>query len=113
MSRVLVVDDDADVRNLLARWVAAEGHDVSVAGTGEEALALLDAGDFALALLDVRLPDISGFEVAMRLKGTATKVVMVSITDWRDRPDELADVAWLAKPFTRAAVRGALGALAA
>lgn len=108
MSTVLIVDDDPDGRALLVRWVSAEGHTVLSAETGEAALELADGRDFDVALLDVRLPGMSGYDLAKRFLGGPTALVMVSITDRDDRPPELDSALWLAKPFTREAVRDVL-----
>ncbi|TDC03066.1 fused response regulator/phosphatase [Nonomuraea longispora] len=65
---VLVVDDTPTKRYILARWLRRSGHDVVEASGGEEALRKLAEGPIDLVVLDVRLPDISGFEVCERIK---------------------------------------------
>jgi CheY-like chemotaxis protein len=79
---VLVVDDDEAKRYLLTTWLRRAGHTVIEAGTGREALD--KAGAAELVLLDVNLPDISGYEVCRRIKGdprtAALPVVQVSAT---------------------------------
>jgi DNA-binding response OmpR family regulator len=67
---VLVVDDDADLRKLLSELLEAVGHPVVQAATGAGALALARATPPALVLLDVHLPDISGYEVCRVLRET-------------------------------------------
>ncbi|MFE3166102.1 SpoIIE family protein phosphatase [Streptomyces sp. NPDC059224] len=71
---VLVVDDNETNRYLLTSWLQRAGHTVIAVGTGEEGLARLDsapAGTYPdLAIIDVLLPDMSGFEVSERLKGS-------------------------------------------
>jgi signal transduction histidine kinase len=62
--RVLLVDDHADSRELFQEVLAGEGHAVTVAGDGEEALALLVADAFEVAVIDIGLPGIDGYEVA-------------------------------------------------
>jgi DNA-binding NtrC family response regulator len=64
---VLVVEDDEGVRALLVSTLAAGGHRVISAGTGEEALRLLGDESARLAVLDVTLPGMDGFAVADRL----------------------------------------------
>jgi DNA-binding response OmpR family regulator len=63
-SRILVVDDEAPIRITLERLLRRRGYSVTVAASGEEALALLDQDTFDLVLLDLKLPGISGLEVA-------------------------------------------------
>jgi serine phosphatase RsbU (regulator of sigma subunit)/FixJ family two-component response regulator len=79
---VLLVDDDEAKRYVMATWLRRAGHVVTEVGTGAEALA--SAGLAELILLDVNLPDMSGFEVCRAIKGdartAATPVIQVSAT---------------------------------
>ncbi len=61
--RVLVVDDDEALRSALVRFLSNQGFSVSAAGTGAEALKLIDKGDVSLMLLDIRMPGMSGIDV--------------------------------------------------
>jgi DNA-binding NarL/FixJ family response regulator len=70
LAPVLVVDDDADLRKLLSRLLGGVGHRVAEAATGAEALAIARRSGSALVLLDVNLPDISGYEVCRELRET-------------------------------------------
>jgi len=81
VSRILIVEDDADLVNLTTHWL--EGYDVQHAGDGAAALKLLGNDPLpALVLLDIMLPKIDGFEVLRRIRADArTKrlpVVMVT-----------------------------------
>ena len=82
MPLILNVNDDETRRYILARMLRGAGFDVSEAASGEEALAVANAKRPDLILLDVKLPDVDGFEVCRRLKrdsATATTpVVMLS-----------------------------------
>ena len=83
MSRILIVEDDADLVNLTTRWLERAGYDVQHAGDGAAALKLLGNDPLpALVLLDIMLPKIDGFEVLRRIRADArTKrlpVVMVT-----------------------------------
>jgi len=64
--RVLVVEDDAAVRRMLERSLAAEGFEVTAAADGGAALALAEAAAPDLVVLDVAMPGLSGFEVCRR-----------------------------------------------
>ena len=79
---LLLVDDDIAKRYVIATWLRRAGHTVIEGATGEEALA--KAGQAELILLDVNLPDISGFDVCRRIKAdpatAATPVIQVSAT---------------------------------
>jgi class 3 adenylate cyclase len=81
-ARILVVDDSASNRDLLARRLSREGHAVVVASSGEEALGILGTQEFDLALADVLMPDMNGIELLGRLKSDAhlreIRVIMIS-----------------------------------
>jgi phosphoserine phosphatase RsbU/P len=82
-SRVLVVDDDDALARVMARTLRGRGFDSDVALSGAEARKLLQAQDYALALLDVRLPDESGYGLLEHIKAVRpdTAVVMISGVD--------------------------------
>ena len=105
-SRILVVDDNASNRDVLARRLAREGHDVVTAENGAEVLALCDTQDFDLILLDLIMPEIGGYEVLQRLKAAdATRhipVIVISALDELDsviRCIEAGAEDYLPKPF--------------
>jgi serine phosphatase RsbU (regulator of sigma subunit)/FixJ family two-component response regulator len=79
---LLLVDDDEAKRYLIATWLRRAGHTVTEAVTGREALTMVEAAE--LVLLDVDLPDISGFEVCRLIKGdprtASIPVIQVSAT---------------------------------
>ncbi|QFZ18265.1 fused response regulator/phosphatase [Saccharothrix syringae] len=81
-ARLLVVDDTAASRYVRVSWLRRGGHEVTEAVTGGQALDLLARQEFDLVVLDVDLPDMTGFEVAERIKGdprtAAVPVVHVS-----------------------------------
>jgi CheY-like chemotaxis protein len=62
MATVLIVDDDADNREILSRLLVRDGHAVSCAADGKQAIDLLTANDPALVLLDIRMPSMDGIE---------------------------------------------------
>jgi DNA-binding response OmpR family regulator len=89
---ILVVDQDDGVRVLVSSLLAAAGFGTAEAETGEIALALARAVRPRLALVDVYLPGLSGYEVCHRLKaefGAAVPVVLVS-RETREKLDEVA-----------------------
>jgi DNA-binding response OmpR family regulator len=65
---ILVVDDDADVRTLVSQALGGLGYRIEEASTGAEAVAAVRDSGSALVVLDVRLPDISGYEVCRELR---------------------------------------------
>jgi two-component system, cell cycle response regulator len=88
-ARVLVVDDvPANVKLLEAR-LSAEYFDVITAMSGEEALAICERAECDLVLLDVMMPDLDGFEVCRRLKGSpATHHIPVVMVTALDQPSD-------------------------
>ncbi len=77
--RVLVVDDEPMVREVLARYLEKEGFDVSTAEDGEQALTAFRTEPPDLVLLDLMLPKVDGLEVFRRMRaGSATPVIMLT-----------------------------------
>ena len=67
-ARILVADDETDIRNVLRRLLLSEGFCVCEAGNGIEALAAAEHCDIDLALLDITMPRMSGTEAVMRMR---------------------------------------------
>ena len=80
MVNTLVVDDDADVLDLMAALLGRAGHEVTTSANGLEAFDLLLAQDFDLCVLDHELPGLTGLEIAgaFRETGKDTRFVLVS-----------------------------------
>ncbi len=95
---ILVVDDDADVREVLAETLVGFGYGVVVAASGEEALPVLAGrNDIQMLITDVRMPGMSGFELAARARRlTVGRKVM--ITSGYFLPQPIAE-RFLKKPF--------------
>lgn len=86
-ARILVVEDDTNIRELLATSLRFAGFEVSASGTGSEGLALAASEPFDLAVLDVMLPDMDGFAVTRRLREGGREVPVVFLTA-RDSVDD-------------------------
>lgn len=67
MSRVLVIEDDADVVNLMEQLLEGEGHDVATARDGLEGLVKLTTSNPDVVLLDIMMPDVDGHRVLKQL----------------------------------------------
>jgi two-component system, OmpR family, phosphate regulon response regulator OmpR len=76
---LLVVDDDRRIRNLLSRFLVAEGYRVTTAETAADARAKLEGLNFDLLILDVMMPGESGFELARHLR-SASSVPIIMLT---------------------------------
>ncbi len=102
--RILLVDDDDDLRDLLHTLLGLQGYSVTEARTGNLAMDLLRAQNFDLVLLDLTLPDGSGFRVAefLRENKLPGKVIVVTGTDGLEnatRGAELGVRDYITKPF--------------
>jgi two-component system, OmpR family, alkaline phosphatase synthesis response regulator PhoP len=118
MSRVLVVEDEQHIAEGVRFNLQADGHDVVVADTGEQALALLlhDRSPFDVVVLDVMLPGKDGFSVASELRAAGQYVPILMLTA-RDRPEDVlrgfesgADD-YLPKPFELGILLARVGGL--
>jgi CheY-like chemotaxis protein len=87
---ILIVDDNPVNMALVSFILGKRGHEVRVASSGEEALALLQSFRPRLILMDLQMPGIDGFEVARRLKANpATRTItVVAVTAYAMRGDE-------------------------
>jgi CheY-like chemotaxis protein len=105
--RVLIADDDDDVREMLAAFLEDEGWEVVVAKDGQEALARLTSEDFHVVMLDQRMPKLTGSEVYRELagRGRALPVILVTAADQiEDLARSLGIRYFLKKPFSLVAL---------
>jgi GAF domain-containing protein/CheY-like chemotaxis protein/anti-sigma regulatory factor (Ser/Thr protein kinase) len=84
---VLVIDDEADVRDLVADVLAAQGYRITVAAGGREGLARFAAGAYDLVLTDVGMPDCDGWDVARAIKSSRADTPVLLLTGWADSAD--------------------------
>jgi class 3 adenylate cyclase/CheY-like chemotaxis protein len=103
---ILIADDDGINRFMLSGYVEAEGHTVTTAENGQQALDLLRTGLFDLVLLDLLMPELDGYGVLAAMKADPTlrdiPVIMISSVDELDsvaRGIELGAADYLPKPF--------------
>jgi CheY-like chemotaxis protein len=85
--RILVVDDNVDAANSLAVILELEGHSVDIVYTAKDALELAQATCPEVILLDVGLPDMSGYEVAARLRPKMLSTQIVALTGYGHAED--------------------------
>ena len=79
-TRVLVVDDDADIRNLLSRYLEGQGFSTDLAANRSEAEQKVAAGGIDLVVLDVMLPDGSGLDLCRELKDRRPDLAIILLT---------------------------------
>ena len=77
---VLVVDDDSQVTSALGECLESFKYDLKIAGTGAEALAKVKESDIALVMLDINLPDFSGFDILSKIKEMDSSIPVVIMT---------------------------------
>ena len=104
MTRILVVDDDEDLREILRFNLEAEGYEVATAASAEEALGLLGSR-FDLILLDVMMDKMSGFEMAQRMRGMGDNTPIIFLTARDAHDDQLQGFGvgaddYITKPFS-------------
>src|SRR6185369_9086056 len=78
MAKILIVDDEPDIRSALGRYFERSGHDVLFAATGEEGVTLVQRERPAVVLHDLFLPDISGFDVLDRTQEQRPVIIMIT-----------------------------------
>ncbi|MEA2476692.1 MAG: two-component system, OmpR family, response regulator [Actinomycetota bacterium] len=103
--RLLVVDDEPNITDLLAMARRYEGFEVSTAGTGRDAVRVARAQPFELIILDVMLPDIDGFEVAKQIGSTGHRVPVLFLTARDATADKVRGLTvggddYVTKPFS-------------
>jgi two-component system response regulator HydG len=107
--RILVVDDEQHVRSSLAAWFREDGYDVTVAGSGREALQALARDGADILLVDIKMPGMDGLELqrkARELAPDATVIIMTAYASVETAVEALKDGAYdyVVKPFDPEAV---------
>ena len=103
---ILIIEDDLDIAGMLNDYFRAQGYDVSTANWGEDGIRFCELKQPDLIILDIRLPDIDGFEVARRLRDDrkTKEIPIIFLTEKRQRDDRLAGLKlgaddYVTKPF--------------
>ena len=104
MERVLIVDDDRELCELVAELLGEEGFRVEVANRGEQGLERALSGEHSLVVLDVMMPGMNGFEVLRRLRAQGSGVHVMMLTARGDDVDRIVGLEigaddYLPKPF--------------
>jgi two-component system, OmpR family, response regulator MprA len=117
-AQILVVDDEAAVRESLRRALALEGYEVELAGDGAEALYRLDIGEVQpdAIVLDVLMPNVDGLETARRLRGAGNRIPILMLTARDEVEARVAGLDagaddYVVKPFALAELLARLRAL--
>jgi len=104
VERILVIDDDKDLRFNLSSILKDEGYDVLAVGDGREALKAVQNNSPNLALLDIRLPSMDGMEILKKLKGIDKDLLIIMLTAYAEVKDavkamRLGAFDYITKPF--------------
>jgi DNA-binding response OmpR family regulator len=118
-STILIVEDDLDIADMLNAYFRVQGYEVQTVNWGEDGVRACQTNAPDLVILDIRLPDIDGFEVARRLRSNrkTQEIPIIFLTEKRERGDRLKGLElkaddYITKPFDiqelRLRVRNAL-----
>jgi len=103
--KILVVDDEKSLREIMKIMVVKIGYDPEFAENGEEALEILNREEFPIILMDLRMPDIDGIEMCMRIKERNPETVIYAFSgsfteDEFDQLEKMGFDGLLCKPIT-------------
>lgn len=105
-SKILIIEDDRDLAEMLNAYLRVQGYEVVSVNWGEEGIQAAQTSRPDLLILDIRLPDIDGFEVARRLRADrkTSDIPIIFLTEKRERSDRLAGLElgaddYITKPF--------------
>jgi two-component system cell cycle response regulator CpdR len=115
MARILIAEDEEGLRSLVARALSQDGHAVTTANDGAEALDLLtrERGAFELLLTDIRMPIMDGIALALAAARDHPNVAILLMTGYADQRERASGLDALihdviAKPFSLATIRNAV-----
>ena len=102
--RILVIDDDENIRKVLATILEEEGYEVESVDTAKKAIEKTRRKFYNIALIDIRLPDMEGIELLTRMKDTTPKMRKIIITGYPTLQNAVEAVnrgadAYIMKPF--------------
>ena len=107
MKKVLVLEDESSIRSFIVINLRRAGYDVIEAETGEEALEKLKENpDTKVALLDIMLPGIDGFEVCRRIRATNSKIGIIMLTARSQEMDKVTGLMTGADDYVTAGPAG-------
>ena len=117
MKKVLILEDEISIRSFVVINLKRAGYEVVEAGTGEQALELLKTNqDVGVAILDIMLPGIDGFEVCRSIRATDKKIGIIMLTARSQEMDKITGLMtgaddYMTKPFSPAELTARIDAL--
>jgi len=105
-TRILIVDDEQEICELLSRYLVSDGYECATASSGEAALRLLETENFHLLIADIMMPGMSGMDLLNIVKTLFPDIAVVMVTAVDDRDTgilalELGAYGYIIKPFVR------------
>ncbi len=102
--RILIIDDDENIRKVVSAILRDKGYDVDTAETGNQAIAKTHENTYDLMLADIRLPDMEGTELLTKVRDTTPKIRKVIVTGYPTLQNAVSAVnkgadAYIMKPF--------------
>jgi len=88
-TKVLIIDDDKSILNILSRILAKKGFSVDTAESGQEAITKLSAKTYSAALIDVRLQDTNGLDLLIKIQEIAPKMRKILLTGYPSDEDRI------------------------
>ncbi len=82
--KILVADDEVMMRNLILKILESEGYQISMASSGDEALAMLKENNYDLLLTDVKMPGMNGFDLLKQVKENWPDMAVIVMTGYGD-----------------------------
>jgi DNA-binding response OmpR family regulator len=107
VARLLLAEDDEGLRGALARVLRREGYEVDEAGDGAQALRLIADRDYALAVLDVEMPEVDGLEACRRIRAARPGIAILILTGRNSELDAVESLDAGADDFVPKPFRGA------
>ena len=117
MKKVLILEDEENIRSFVVINLQRAGYKIIAAGTGAQALELLQCNpDVGVAVLDIMLPDIDGFEVCRRIRATNKQMGIIMLTARTQEMDKITGLMtgaddYVTKPFSPAELTARIDAL--
>lgn len=103
-ARIIIIDDDGSIRQVLKTILEEKGYTVDTADTGKEAILKTNEKAYNLALIDMRLPDIEGIDLILKIKDTTPRMRKIIVTGYPTIQNAMEAVnrqadAFILKPF--------------
>ncbi|WP_119419379.1 response regulator transcription factor [Desertibaculum subflavum] len=120
MARILIIDDDGDVRETVVRLLELDGHEIAAPPSSRDVSAAIEAGDYDLVVTDVIMPEMDGIEVVRKVRKARPNCPILAISGGSSSMSSrtllhmvgaLGADATMKKPFSRAELQAAIGAL--